>query len=127
VSQPTGYKFVNPNLGPKPGANPNPAGVPAANAINNLGYQVTSRSFNFKSFAVLSWGDEWGQPDHNIYEMPYDRGFDSTDQYTTGLYGRGIEPDDYLVADSFYPDAPSFIKIVKNNQTVGNVLIAESI
>lgn len=125
MSQPTGYKYINPNLGPKPGVDPNPADEPAANSINNLGYQVTSRDFNFKSFAVLAWGDEWGQPDHDIYQWPYDRDFDSTDQYTTGIYSRGLSSTDGVLIQSFYHDAHAFISIAVNNQTVGKVLISE--
>jgi hypothetical protein len=123
----TGYKYINPNLGPQPQIEENPLGLPAALSINNLGYPVTSRSFQFRSFAVLAWGDEWDQPDHDIYTFPFDRDFDSTDQYTTGVYSRGITPTAGILQQSFYRDAPAYIMIAVNNEITGRIINQEGI
>ena len=120
----TATHYVNPNVGPIPGTNTNPEGIPAVLNINNLGYPVTTRSFTMRQFAVIAWGDQWGQPDHDIYEFP-NREFDSTDQYTTGVYDRGITSTDGLLIHTPHRDATAYIMICKNNQVSGRLLIRE--
>jgi hypothetical protein len=39
---------------------------------------------------IRQWGSQYQAPDHNIYQFSNGRGFDSTDMYTTGIYGRGV-------------------------------------
>lgn len=53
---------------------------------NNLGYKVTSRNVSWRDQVVRAWGDQWAQPDHNVYQFSNGRTFDSTDQGTTGIY-----------------------------------------
>ena len=53
---------------------------------NNLGSQVSTSQRTWMDMAVRAWGGEWNAPDHRIYQFSNGRGFDSTDQGTTGLY-----------------------------------------
>ncbi len=50
------------------------------------GQPVTTRTTNWRDLAVRAWGDEWAAPDHNTYQFSNNRGFDSTDQGSTGFY-----------------------------------------
>lgn len=52
----------------------------------NLGYKVTTRTFNLSEMVSRSWGGEFKQPDHRVYEFSNGRAFDSTDIGTTGIY-----------------------------------------
>ncbi len=54
-----------------------------------LGRPVTTRTFSLEELVARSWGSEFRAPDHGIYTFNNGaRRFDSTDQYTTGIYRR---------------------------------------
>lgn len=56
-----------------------------------LGKQVTTRTFSLEELVSRAWGSEFRAPDHGIYVFNNGaRRFDSTDQYTTGIYGKGV-------------------------------------
>lgn len=58
-----------------------------ANIPPKNGFPVTTRTINWKQLVVTEWGEQWAKPD-TAYEMSNGRKFDSTDQYTTGIYRR---------------------------------------
>lgn len=56
-----------------------------------LGYPVTTRTYSLEELVIREWGSEFRAPDHGIYTFNSGlRKFDSTDQYTTGIYNRGV-------------------------------------
>lgn len=76
--------YLSANVGPPPPPTPGPSrphGPPA-----NLGYKVTTSTFNLLDMVTRSWGSEFRAPDHRVYEFSNGRGFDSTDLGTTGIY-----------------------------------------
>jgi len=97
-----------------------PLPAPGKNA-NDLGYDVTARDYSWLSFCTISWGDEFHQPDHGIYEFSNGRKFDSTDQYTTGVYRKDVISADGMAIQTNYEDAPAFITL----QQGGKLLISE--
>lgn len=82
-------------------ANPIPA---------ELGYPVTTRTYSWQDEVERMWGAEWARPDV-AYEMSNGRKFDSTDRYTTGIYGVGIVNWFEMEVDNNYPDQPGFISL----------------
>lgn len=73
------------------------------NIPQELGSKVSTRSFGWSELPERSWGSEFNAPDHGIYEFSNGRKFDSTDKYTTGIYGIiGSEP--VLLDGTQYPD-----------------------
>jgi len=62
---------------------------PTQQQLNNLGYPVTTRQYNWGEMVRRSWGSEFSVPDHGIYEFSNMRRFDSTDRGNTGLYDGG--------------------------------------
>ena len=58
----------------------------AANKQQNLGYKVSTRSYNLGDMVRRAWGPEFSAPDHRIYRFSGGRNFDSTDMGTTGIY-----------------------------------------
>lgn len=80
-------------------ANPIPA---------DLGFPVTTRTYSWADEVHRMWGSEFYRPDV-AYEMSNGRKFDSTDRYTTGIYGRGMTSVDGILLESSYPDAPAHL------------------
>lgn len=75
------YMFANIGPPPPPPAPNRPVG-PAA----NLGYKVTTRTFNLLEMVSREWGGEFRAPDHRVYEFSNGRAFDSTDMTQNGFY-----------------------------------------
>ena len=88
---------------------------------DNLGYQVTTRNYSWLSFVTVAWGDEFHQPDHGIYQFSNGRKFDSTDQYSTGVYKKYDISRDGIVLASPWPDAPAWLTL----QQGGKLLIQQ--
>jgi len=53
--------------------------------------KVTQRNFSLEEMVARVWGPSFRAPDHRIYVFSNNRGFDSTDTGTTGIYEKGIE------------------------------------
>ncbi len=49
--------------------------------------KVSYRVIDWQSMVIEQWGSEWSIPDI-CYEFQNDRKFESTDQYTSGIYRR---------------------------------------
>lgn len=81
-----------------------------ANIPANLGFQVSTRTYSWADEVQRQWGAEWSRPDV-AYEMSNGRKFDSTDRYTTGIYGKGIVPWFEIELDTNYPDQPGFVSL----------------
>lgn len=75
--------YIFANIGPPPPPPP-PSRAPQPPA--NLGYKVTTRTFNLLEMVTRQWGGELRAPDHRIYEFSNGRAFDSTDMGQTGIY-----------------------------------------
>lgn len=68
-----------------------------------LGSKVTSRDYSWMDMVQRAWGSEWNAPDHAIYQFSNGNRRDSTDKYTTGIYGVVPVPE-LLVSGHPYPD-----------------------
>jgi hypothetical protein len=53
-----------------------------------LGGPVSTRQFNLLELVSEKWGGEFRAPDRNVYVFSNGRGFNSSDQGTTGIYKR---------------------------------------
>lgn len=81
----------------------------ATNIPPNLGFPVTTRTYNWGDEVRRQWGAEWARPDV-AYEMSNDRKFDSTDRYATGIYATGTTILDSIILQNHYLDAPAHLK-----------------
>lgn len=74
--------------------------------LSNLGNSVSTRTISWNDLVQRSWGSEFRAPDHDVYKFSNGRGFDSTDQSKSGVYG--ITDKNYLmVSDGRYTDMAS--------------------
>lgn len=53
---------------------------------NNLGAAVVTRTYSWMDAVIRSWGSQYYEPDHNIYQFR-SQNYDSTDMNKTGIYG----------------------------------------
>ena len=90
--------------------------APTQQQLNNLGYPVTTRQYNWNDLVQKSWGSEFRAPDHGTYEFSNGRRFDSTDQGTTGVYADDAY-EGLLINNAQHPDMPSYLLVdTTNNQ-----------
>lgn len=54
---------------------------------SNNNFPVSFRTQDWASMVIEQWGPLWRAPDI-AYEFKNDRKFESTDQYTSGIYKR---------------------------------------
>ncbi len=54
--------------------------------LNNLGFKVHTQKLDWADMVRRSWGPEFNEPDHGVYEWSNFRQFDSTDKGQTGIY-----------------------------------------
>lgn len=52
---------------------------------NNLGARVVTRTYSWLDAVIRSWGSQFYEPDHRIYEFR-SQNYDSTDMNNTGIY-----------------------------------------
>lgn len=78
---------------------------PYADNIKYTPIPVSTRTISWIDVATAAWGDEWAQPDHDIYVFSNGASYDSTDQGLTGVYGVvGEDGPDFLLYNDQYPD-----------------------
>lgn len=77
--------------------------------LPNISYKVTFRPVSYLDMVIRSWGEEWAENDHDIYEWSNGRMFDSTDKGITGIYGPGFVTTDSIILQNHYLDAPAHL------------------
>jgi len=78
-------------------------------SLPNIDYKVTYRVVTQRDLVIRSWGEEWAENDHDIYEWANGRDFDSTDKGITGIYGKTPVVLDAVILQNHYPDAPAHL------------------
>lgn len=61
-----------------------------ANTTQQITNRVTSSTQSWQQMAERAWGSEFSAPDRNVYEFSNNRGFDSTDRSSTGIYNPNL-------------------------------------
>ncbi len=78
-------------------------------SLPNISYKVTYREVTQRDLAIRAWGEGWAENDHDIYEWPNGRMFDSTDKGINGIYGQVMVVVDSIILQNSYPDAPAHL------------------
>jgi hypothetical protein len=77
--------------------------------LPNISYKVTYRNVVWRDQVIRAWGETWAENDHDIYEWPNGRDFDSSDKGITGIYYRTFVSTEGLILQNFYLDAPAHL------------------
>jgi hypothetical protein len=64
--------------------------MPTPNTTQQIRNRVSTSTLSWQQMVERAWGAEFSAPDHNVYQFGNNRGFDSSDRGTTGIYSPNL-------------------------------------